>query len=1125
MTSLLNRIARILSLALGMTLAFIVVLLLFDYTEGFGTFLFIGIIFSLLIKGIFLSEEYIKNKVTNYTNEIISGTEEKFGIKKEGTTQKQELEEIPTYDIAKELKEKENKTRDDQTTYAYQEKSYEATNTYIQKPERPKEPNFLEKFFAENALAKIGGILLFLGVLFFLSLVVNALGPVGKIGIGFVVGFAIFSIGTFLDKKGFEKEGRILIGVGILVNYLVILSGRYILGDETNSGNTLTSEGTTFIFLILNTIFSVVISLSYKSKNLLLFSFVFAYLNPLLIGAKPDSTPFTLVGYSFIISIGALALAANYFKNQEESFGTYLAYTALIGGNILFLLAPFTTEIHWLIKLVFMGILSFKAILLNYKFNKKTDIGSFYMLSYIAFIALLFNGGQTVLHTPPAFFGYIGFIAFSIILMVFLLINTTLKNLASFLFVPLFIIFGLLSTGSLYLTIPVIALTTFSFIVIFSLLANVLSNQLKYIFFIILSIFLFCSNLAITGSTSINIKTDLISYIGICITGIVFLLSAYFFSKKEDMENLYSIGTIGTAFLFLPIIYTKGDFVNYSIICIVIFTIANIVLPFVNKNLCARNIRSLAIGLITGILFIAGELYNFGEIAKLFPGLTLGFSFMGLAATYFIAGYLMMTTMDFNLLNTAKNEIQEMKRNTIYGYLGIAISLFSIAILIIFADQKAVITAIWLFEATILFFFYKKVDDIKIYLGGVVLFIIGLLKLGGLVGGLMINSDDQQLMKNLSELGIIFIPLALNLSFLKNMKDSRFIHDGAHIFGILLFLIGINCIIPNHPIGYSYFGISIFLTILLLLYDFFGKKTLNYFICGTLHMYYIIHFFNIQYIFSDINSTGNFGIKFLQYLAVFIPGIWILFRRKISKDLFKNPIITITYVVYLFAITTYFIYELFNTNVFSITIYWALWAYGYIAYGINKDVQKYRTIGLYILCLVLGKILFYDIWYGISDAILRVVALMFVGGLMIYISMLYSKKYSGNLLNEFDLKGFGFNSENFDNDEVLAKETVENNKEEFLVNKKIKDIDIGDTKTITFEIGERKIIIKSVNLIKFGKLLCGEFGKQEFKPKELEQIYTYTIKNYKTTLSEEDYKKIMVILKEFVSNGGKIIFN
>ena len=38
-------------------------------------------------------------------------------------------------------------------------------------PSEPKKPNWLVVFFSDRPLAKIGGILLFLGALFFLSLI------------------------------------------------------------------------------------------------------------------------------------------------------------------------------------------------------------------------------------------------------------------------------------------------------------------------------------------------------------------------------------------------------------------------------------------------------------------------------------------------------------------------------------------------------------------------------------------------------------------------------------------------------------------------------------------------------------------------------------------------------------------------------------------------------------------------------------------------------------------------------------------------------------------------------------------------------------------------------------------
>ena len=74
----------------------------------------------------------------------------------------------------------------------------------------------------------------------------------------------------------------------------------------------------------------------------------------------------------------------------------------------------------------------------------------------------------------------------------------------------------------------------------------------------------------------------------------------------------------------------------------------------------------------------------------------------------------------------------------------------------------------------------------------------------------------------------------------------------------------------------------------------------------------------------------------------------------------------------------------------------------FLSYGIQKNIIKLRTLGLYILSLTTIKILAYDIWSGLDDAIMRVIALMLVGGVMIGVSILYSRKYDGDLKGEFD---------------------------------------------------------------------------------------------------------------------------
>jgi hypothetical protein len=96
--------------------------------------------------------------------------------------------------------------------------------------------------------------------------------------------------------------------------------------------------------LILNTVFAIATSLLYQSSTLLLFAFVVAYLNPILVGGSSD-TPYTLVGYTLIISVGALFMSA---RNKS----IILFVLSLIFGNILIFAAPESMLNHGIFKLV-----------------------------------------------------------------------------------------------------------------------------------------------------------------------------------------------------------------------------------------------------------------------------------------------------------------------------------------------------------------------------------------------------------------------------------------------------------------------------------------------------------------------------------------------------------------------------------------------------------------------------------------------------------------------------------------------------------------------------------------------------------------------------------------------------
>jgi hypothetical protein len=66
---------------------------------------------------------------------------------------------------------------------------------FVSIPEEPSKIGlYLHSFFSDRPLAKVGGILLFLGALFFLWLIFDAVGPIGKTIIGLAFGFSLIGI-------------------------------------------------------------------------------------------------------------------------------------------------------------------------------------------------------------------------------------------------------------------------------------------------------------------------------------------------------------------------------------------------------------------------------------------------------------------------------------------------------------------------------------------------------------------------------------------------------------------------------------------------------------------------------------------------------------------------------------------------------------------------------------------------------------------------------------------------------------------------------------------------------------------------------------------------------------------
>jgi len=460
MFKLLNRISYLVSFIMWFIICFIFIS--FDSYNLNSDIIISSLVFWIVVwlifKKLFLSKKFIESRLQYFADTIKSL--EKTVSPKVTTYQKQEqpLEEIKEFKLEEKLFEKEVE--------------------FVKSTEKVSEPSKFElaikSFFAENLLAKLWGILVFLWVLFLLSLVYTAIWPVWKLIIWFSIWFAIYFAWVLLEKKDYKNEGKILIGVWILINYLVILWWRYLIWDSID--NNLLSIWTTFIFLIFNTLFAVVTSLVYQSRTLLLFSFIFAFLNPLLIWGNWDN-PYTLVWYSLIVAFWWLFLS---LKQKD----LLLTIWIFILSNILFLVAPMNLEIHWIIKLVSSAIISIFSIWVVYKIDSN-KVPSLLIWAYIFLMLLLWTGNVYIKETT-SFISYMITIVLYFSVWLYFFLKTSINSILFLLFSPILIILGLCFSWLLINIASVLALVILVYLVWFVFVKDKLRGAFKYFFFIVL---------------------------------------------------------------------------------------------------------------------------------------------------------------------------------------------------------------------------------------------------------------------------------------------------------------------------------------------------------------------------------------------------------------------------------------------------------------------------------------------------------------------------------------------------------------------------------------------------------------------------------------------------------------
>lgn len=248
----------------------------------------------------------------------------------------------------------------------------------------------LEKFIGENLINKIGILILVLGISYFVKYAIDKdwINEPARVGIGMLAGTLIMGIAHKLRRQ-YAAFSSVFVAGAIAVFYFTI-------GIAFHSYQ-LFGQTTAFIIMVLITIFSCLISLSYNRKELAVLSLIGGFAVPFMVSTGQENYV-VLFTYILILNIGILALA--YHKKWGIVNVLSYLFTVILYGTWLFKDINGKTP-HFLGALAFAFAFYFVFILINIINNLRTKgLFSSIELSILASNSFLFYGAGMVILEP-----------------------------------------------------------------------------------------------------------------------------------------------------------------------------------------------------------------------------------------------------------------------------------------------------------------------------------------------------------------------------------------------------------------------------------------------------------------------------------------------------------------------------------------------------------------------------------------------------------------------------------------------------------------------------------------------------------------------------------------------------
>lgn len=524
----------------------------------------------------------------------------------------------------------------------FEDKSENKIDRYLK--ENNVKKNVFEFFLGKNVIAKIAGVLIFLGIVSFGQLAYEWMPEVGKVVLVFAIALLFGTIGWLFERRNSEVFSNVFYSISVFTFYLVILLSRYqyeLIGDSFLTYSSIGLMIASFIYFYKK-------RYTFLDSVLLIFYMIVWFIpNPYLgkINGLSDNIEITLLGFTFAFIL--YIYLVKYFNDKMNIKSIMIIFLSLI-----FIIYYIILVSNWYYEFLYYEIM-FTCVLLFYIYivnivmiNKSLPIFKF-LTSLITTILLILVTINIVMYLDFHFDFY--FVSYAPLYVAILLTpiyvynylkkNIEINNLN--LYYLLVIVFNLVMF-SLYAGSNDLGGTPFDFyllniisgatLVIFFLLSKITKEFIHkvaaYTFMIVFAIRLINRHL-ITQVFNFN---QLNVILGSLVIGVLLLLINLYFKyiKKEEDEIDNTLIQTLNLFLIIPvIIMLTKELVSTDLSIVGSMVVLGFIgyrwlmeldifkMKFKKEFLIGLNIKIIAVVFWVSLMYFDHNFRIFSDVAKL----------------------------------------------------------------------------------------------------------------------------------------------------------------------------------------------------------------------------------------------------------------------------------------------------------------------------------------------------------------------------------------------------------------------------------------------------------------------------------------------------------------------------